>query len=387
MRPRPAGPETAPARLAVATLTLTAFRNYARLRLELDGGPVVLAGPNGAGKTNLLEAISYLGAGRGLRGARLGDVDRRAAGETRSWAVAAVLDGPHGRFEVGTGRDGAAAVSRRLVRIDGKPRSGPAALADRVPVLWLTPAQDQLFLDQPAARRRFLDKLVAVLDPAHSTRISEYERALRARARLLKEPGADPDWLSALERTMAETGIAIAAARLLAVADLTRAAARGIGPFPAAAVAADGKAEDWLARCPALEAEDRLAGALAGSRARDAEAGGAAHGPHRTDMAVSHGESGLAAAAMSTGEQKSMLLSMVLGAARIQAEKRGFAPLLLLDEVSAHLDEDHRRALYAEVAALGAQAWMTGTDSTLFSTLGDSARFLRVADGCVDEMT
>ncbi|MCZ6847828.1 MAG: DNA replication/repair protein RecF [Alphaproteobacteria bacterium] len=383
MRPWPADPDTAPARLAVVTLTLTAFRNYARLRLVLDGRPVVLAGPNGAGKTNILEAISYLGAGRGLRGARLGDVDQRREGATRPWAVAAVLDGPHGRFEVGTGRDGAAAVHRRLVRIDGKPRSGPAALADRVPVLWLTPDQDRLFLDQPAARRRFLDKLVAVLDPAHSTRINEYERALRERARLLKEPGADPDWLSALERTMAETGIAIAAARLLAVADLTRTAARGIGPFPAAVVAAVGKAEDWLARCPALEAEDRLAGALAGSRAQDAEAGGAAHGPHRTDMAVSHGESGLAAAALSTGEQKCLLLSIVLGAARIQAEKRGFAPLLLLDEVSAHLDEDHRRALYREVAALGAQAWMTGTDATLFSVLGEGARFLRIADGCV----
>ena len=170
------------------------------------------------------------------------------------------------------------------------------------------------------------------------------------------------------------------------MADLTRTAARGSGPFPAAVVAAAGKAEDWLARCPALEAEDRLAGALAGSRARDAEAGGAAHGPHRTDMAVSHGESGLAAAALSTGEQKCLLLSIVLGAARIQAEKRGFAPLLLLDEVSAHLDEDHRRALYREVAALGAQAWMTGTDATLFSVLGEGARFLRIADGCVHDL-
>ena len=386
MRSRPTGPKTATARLAVLGLTLTGFRNYARLRLALDGRPVVLAGPNGAGKTNLLEAISYLGAGRGLRGARLSDVDSRLEGESGPWAVAAVLDGPHGRFEVGTGRDGAAAASRRLVRIDGKPRPGPAALADWVPVLWLTPAQDRLFLDQPGSRRRFLDKLVAVLDPTHSTRINEYERALRERARLLKEPGADVDWLSALERTMAETGIAIAAARLLAVVDLTRAAARGIGPFPAAIIAAAGEAEDWLLRCPALEAEDLLAGALAGSRARDAEAGGAAHGPHRTDMAVSHGESGLAAAVMSTGEQKSLLLSIVLGAARIQAERRGFAPLLLLDEVSAHLDEDHRRALYDEVAALGAQAWMTGTDATLFSALGDSACFLRVNDGCVDEL-
>ncbi len=373
-------------RLAVAALTLTAFRNYPRLRLGFHGGPIVLVGPNGAGKTNLLEAISYLGAGRGLRGARLGDVDCRTAGKARPWAVAAELDGPHGRFEVGTGRDGAATAPRRLVRIDGKPRSGPAALADRVPVLWLTPAQDRLFMDRPGARRRFLDKLVAVADPAHSTRINEYDRALRERSRLLRAPGADSDWLTALERTMAETGIAIAAARLLAVSDLTQAAARGIGPFPAAVVAAAGEVEDWLVQCPALEAEDRLAQALAGSRVRDAELGGAAHGPHRTDMAVTHGTRGLAAATMSSGEQKCLLLSIVLGAARIQTEKRGFAPLLLLDEVSAHLDEDHRRALYTEVAALGAQAWMTGTDANLFSALGDGARFLRVNDGSVDEM-
>jgi len=375
------------ARLVVSELVLTAFRNYARLHLALDGRPVVLAGPNGAGKTNLLEAISYLGAGRGLRGARLRDVDSRGEGKNGSWAISAVLDGPHGRFEVGTGRDRAAATSRRLVRIDGKLRPGPASLADWVPVLWLTPAQDRLFLDQPSSRRRFLDKLVAVLDPTHSTRINEYERTLRERARLLKKPGADADWLSALERTMAETGIAIAAARLLAVVDLTQAAASGIGPFPAAVITAAGEAEDWLAQCPALEAEDLLAGALASSRARDAEAGGAAHGPHRTDMAVSHGELGLAAAVLSTGEQKSLLLSIVLGAARIQEKKRGFAPLLLLDEVSAHLDEDHRGALYDEVAALGAQAWMTGTDATLFSALGDGACFLRVNDGCVEKMT
>jgi DNA replication and repair protein RecF len=370
----------------VTALTLTAFRNYSRLRLALDGRPVVLAGPNGAGKTNLLEAVSYLGTGRGLRGARLADVDARlGAAEAHPWAVAAALSGPFGPFEVGTGRDGEAAVSRRVVRLDGKPQSGPAALADRVPLLWLTPAQDRIFLDQPGARRRFLDRLVAVLDPAHAARVNEYERALRERARLLKEPGADAAWVGALERTMAETGIAVAAARLLAVEDLSRAAKDGIGPFPAAHLAAVGEAEEWLAGGPALDAEDRLAEALAGSRARDAEAGGAAHGPHRTDLVVSDAARGLAAANMSTGEQKSLLLSIVLAAARIQAEKHGFAPLLLLDEVSAHLDEAHRRALYAEVAALGAQAWMTGTDAGLFAGLEGRAQVFAVSDGKVEE--
>jgi DNA replication and repair protein RecF len=300
--------------------------------------------------------------------------------------VAAVIEGPHGRFEVGTGRDGESTVSRRLVRIDGKSRSGPQALAEKVPMLWLTPSQDRLFQDQPGSRRRFLDRLVAVLDPSHGTRIGEYERALRERARLLREKRADPDWLTALERTMAESGIAIAAARCQTAADLTRMAAAGIGPFPAAIVTAAGEAEQWLGECPAVEAEDRLARALAGTRARDGELGGAAHGPHRTDMAVIHASQGLAAQAMSTGEQKTLLLSIVLGAARLQAEKRGFTPVLLLDEVSAHLDKNYRRALYEEVTALGAQAWLTGTDAGLFAALEGAARMFNVADGNVHEV-
>lgn len=369
------------------TLTLTAFRNYERLRLDLDERPVVLAGPNGAGKTNLLEAVSYLGAGRGLRGARLGDVDARLGGATpRPWAVAAALDGPDGRFEVGTGRDGEASVSRRLVRIDGKPQSGPQALAACVPILWLTPAQDRLFTDSPSARRRFLDKLVAVGDPDHAGRINEYERALRERARLLKAADADPAWLSALERTMAETGIAVAAARRIAVAELTRAAAGGVGPFPAAVIGADGEVEYWLGCGPAVDAEDRLAESLAAARARDAETGGAGHGPHRSDMAVTEGEGGRPAAELSTGEQKCLLLGIILAASRLQAEERGFAPLLLLDEVAAHLDADRRRALHEEVAAFGIQAWMTGTDAALFSGLGAGARFFGVDAGAVEEM-
>jgi DNA replication and repair protein RecF len=382
------GPGAGQARLAIRALTLTAFRNYPRLRLAVDGRPVVLTGPNGAGKTNLLEAVSYLGAGRGLRSARLGDVDCRtddADAQPQPWAVAAVLDAPGGSFEVGTGRDGAAATARRLVRIDGKPQSGPAALASWVPILWLTPSQDRLFIDSPSGRRRFLDKLVAVGDPAHAGRINEYERALRERARLLKTPGTDPAWLTALERTMAETGIAVAAARLIAVADLTRAAAGGIGPFSAAVVVADGEAEAWLGQGPALDAEDRLADALAASRVRDTETGGAGHGPHRTDMSVCEADSGRAAAVLSTGEQKSLLLGIILAASRLQAERHGFAPLLLLDEVSAHLDADRRRALHGEIAALGAQAWMTGTDQALFSDLGGQARLLRVEGGSVTE--
>jgi DNA replication and repair protein RecF len=409
------------ARLAVLGLRLTGFRNYAALRLEVDARPVVLTGPNGAGKTNLLEAISYLGAGRGLRGARLADVDRKveqkdvdrkveqkdvdrkvelnnvdrevepvniddeAAPVGAPWAVAATLDGVNGVFTVGTGRDPASATARRVVRIDGKPASGPAALAERVPVLWLTPAQDRLFLDRPNARRRYLDKLVAALAPEHASRLNDYERGLRERARLLKQGGADPDWLAALERTMAETGVAIAAARRQAATDLTRAAADGMGPFPAARIFAAGDAEAWLAEGPALEAEDRLAAALAAARGRDAELGGASAGPHRSDMVVEHRARALPAGDLSTGEQKTLLVSVLLAAARLQASRRGFAPILLLDEVSAHLDAAHRASLYVEVSALAAQAWMTGTDPGLFAPLGGSARFLSVAAGRVGE--
>lgn len=393
-------PEAAPApgrarRLALLGLRLTAFRNYDRLRLDVDVRPVVLTGANGAGKTNLLEAISYLGAGRGLRGARLADVDRRTEGGPRPvvagtaphpaapWAVAASFEGPAGPFDVGTGRDGASQTARRIVRIDGRPASGPAALAERVPVLWLTPAQDRLFLDRPGARRRYLDKLVAALDPAHATRINEYERSLRERARLLKDGGADPAWLTALERTMAETGVAIAAARRQAVADFTSAAAGGIGPFPAAVITVTGDVEDWLAAGPALDAEDRLAAALRESRARDAEVGGAAAGPHRSDMVVHHRARALPAAELSTGEQKTLLVSILLGVARLQSATRGFAPLLLLDEVSAHFDDRHRAALFEEISALDAQAWMTGTDIGLFAPLAGAARFLTVTQGHV----
>jgi DNA replication and repair protein RecF len=376
------------AHFAVTGLTLTAFRNYERMRLDLDGRPVVLTGSNGAGKTNILEAISFLGAGRGLRSARLIEVDRQVSGASIApWAVAAVLENPMGRFEVGTGRDGQSLASRRIVRIDGKPQSGPAALAERVPVLWLTPAQDRLFHDQPGSRRRFLDKLVAVLDPAHATRISEYEKSMRERARLLRDGrlngGADASWLTALEHTMATSGIAIAAARQLAAADLTQAADSGIGPFPAALIAVVGETETWLDEGPALAAEERLAKALADCRQRDGEHGGAGVGPHRSDMVVEHRDRALGAAQLSTGEQKTLLISIILGAARLQATLRGFAPIILLDEVAAHLDDTYRQALYQEIAALGAQAWMTGVDADLFSGLGDAAQFFKVDDGAL----
>ena len=406
----PASPAAASARFAVTRLALTDYRCYAHLRLETDGRSVVLVGPNGAGKTNLLEAISFLAPGRGLRNARLAEVDRLGADRPdAAWAVAANIATPDGELAVGTGRDPSASVAasvedsdggeferraeKRLVRLDGQPAKGASVLGETLSVLWLTPAMDRLFVEGAAGRRRFLDRLVFGLDPAHAGRINAYEKAMRERARLLRGPRegrgpADPHWLAALEQSMAERAVAIAAARLEAVAALNVAMAEGLGPFPTAELAMDGETERWLAEQPALACEERLMAALAASRGRDAETGGAGFGPHRSDLAVTHAQRRMPAHLCSTGEQKALLTGIVLANLRLQARRprfggRAAVPILLLDEVAAHLDEAHRRALFAEIDALGAQAWMTGTDAALFAPMIDSAQVFRVAAATV----
>lgn len=379
-------------RLAVRRLTLTDFRCYTQLRLETDGRSVVLSGPNGAGKTNLLEALSLLAPGRGLRGARLTDMDRIGGGlETPCWAVAAELETPAGPVRLGTGRDpevapvaGTGAVEeggrrreRRLVRVDGLPARGQAALGEHVGVVWLTPDMDRLFRDAAAGRRRFLDRMVAAFDGDHSSRLLAYGHNMRERSRLLRDRG-DAVWLAALEEGMAEHGVAIAAARRALVARLDQACALGVGPFPAAGLRLVGDAESWLDEGPALAVEDRLRAALAAGRQRDALTGGAAVGPQRSDLAVSHLGRGMPAALCSTGEQKALLVSIVLAHVRLEALARGAAPLLLLDEAIAHLDGERRAALFDEIAALGAQAWLTGTDAALFAEMGDDAQHFHV---------
>lgn len=377
-------------RFAVRRLSLTDYRCYASLRLEVDGRSVVLTGPNGAGKTNLLEALSYLAPGRGLRGARLGEADRIGGGP---WAVSATLTTPEGERQIGTGPDPDArglqtagdegGRDKRIVRYDGEPGKGPSSLSEVISVLWLTPAMDRLFVEGASARRRFLDRLVFGLDPAHAGRISAYERALRERARLLRHGGADAAWLSALEQTMAERAVAIAAARREVVTQLNSAASEGLGPFPTAEIAVAGTPEDWLADAPALACEERLMAALAVARGTDAETGGSAVGPHRSDLAVHHAARRMPAHLCSTGEQKALVVGIVMANARLQARLRGAAPLLLMDEVAAHFDEAHRRALFAEINALGVQAWMTGTDAALFAPMGEQAQFFRVAAATV----
>jgi DNA replication and repair protein RecF len=379
-----AAPGAAPALLAVRQLRLTDFRNYRQLRLDCGPEPVVLVGPNGSGKTNLIEALSFLAPGRGLRRARLDEVARRP--EASSWAVAATLDTPEGRLAIGTGLEparGEGGVPRRVVRIDGRPAGSQTALGLHVAAVWLTPQLDRLFLDGPGERRRFVDRLVTALHPEHAGDVAAYENALRQRARLLAEGNRDPHWFTVLEDTMARHGVALATNRADTVQRLDAAARLGVGPFPRAALAMTGEVDGWIAAMAAIDAEDRLRAELAAGRLRDAESGTTSTGPHRSDLAVRHLDLDLPAAEGSTGQQKALLVSIALAHARLVTLSRGRPPLLLLDEIAAHLDLERRAALFEEVVALGVQSWMTGTDAELFRPLAGRAQVLHVADGAV----
>ncbi|MGJ3260538.1 MAG: DNA replication/repair protein RecF [Rhodospirillales bacterium] len=386
--PAPAGDTDG--RIAVTRLTLTDFRNYAAARLALDGRSVVLAGANGAGKTNILEAVSFLAPGRGLRRAKLAEVTRTEAGTDgppagRTWAVAAEIVGPDGPVSLGTGLDPepGSVRDRRVVRVDGQPEKAQTVLAEHIAVVWLMPQMDGLFVDGPGARRRFLDRLVYAADPAHAGRVSAYEQAMRERARLLADygPGADASWLDALEAAMAEKGMAVAAARRDMVGRLAAFIEAGAGPFPGAELSLVGGPEAWLDGMPSLDAEEHLRAGLAADRRTDAGDGRTRTGPHRTDLEVRHGTRKREAALCSTGEQKALLIALVLAHARMQTVERGASPVLLLDEVAAHLDRDRRAALFDLIEGLNTQAWMTGTDAALFDGMRDRAQFFHVAEG------
>jgi DNA replication and repair protein RecF len=361
-------------RSAVVRLSVNEFRCYSSLRLEVDPRPVVLTGPNGAGKTNILEALSFLAPGRGLRRCRLGDVARIGSAQP-AWAVAASLKRGTETIELGTGRDGSS--ERRLVRIEGRPAKSQTSLGEWLSVLWLVPAMDRLFTDSAGGRRRFLDRLVLGMDPAHARRSSTYDHALRERGRLVREGRRDARWFDALEQTLAEQGSAIAEARRATLERLNEACGQGIGPFPAAQLGLTGTVDEILAERGPQGARDWLRERLA--RAREDEA----PGPHRSDFLVRHRGKDLPAALCSTGEQKALLLSILLGQARVQTERRGVPPVLLLDEVAAHLDETRRAALWDELEALRMQSWMTGTDFSLFADLDGRGQFFGVADGHV----
>lgn len=374
-------------RVWVARLSVQRFRNLRQAELTVGAGPVVLLGENGAGKTNLLEALSFLTPGRGLRRARLGDLESRLPGNEGAgqggWAVAARVETPWGAHDLGTGRDitTAPGQERRVIKVDGEFASSQAALGAVLAAVWVTPEMDGLFREGASERRRFLDRLVYAFDPAHAGRLSAYERALRERARLLREGRGEPEWLGALERTMAEKAVAIAAARRDMVGRLAGACAETSGAFPRAELGLAGDAETWLDELPALAVEERLQTRLLESRGRDSETGGAVVGAHRCDLLVHHGLHGRPAGLCSTGEQKALLLAIVLAHARLTGLERGGMPLLLLDEVAAHLDARRRDALYEEILAMGLQAWLTGTDAAPFAALNGAAQRFRVQDG------
>ena len=336
---------------------------------------MVLLGANGTGKTSVLEALSLLAPGRGLRRARLADILRTSGpGTADSWLVQAriVVDSTPSDITAAYAGTAAETRERRQISIDGEPVRDRRHLAETVAIIWLTPEMERLFGESPSARRRFLDRLVWGVDPAHARRVGAYERALQQRSALLRQDRPDPAWLDAVEATMAEHAVAIAAARKQAVAQLSLIAAEQRGDFPAATVAARGSVEDWLDDVPALGAEDRLRAELSALRIADARTGGAAVGPHRSDLRVFHGASGRPAELCSTGEQKMLLIALVLAGARLQHRERGTPPLLLLDEVIAHLDERHRVAIFAAITAMAAQAWYAGCDRTPFRPLRDA---------------
>jgi len=381
-------PQPAP-RLWIERLTLGGFRNYEELSLTLAPAPIVLTGPNGSGKTNVLEAVSLLAPGQGLRQAPFSDL-ARAGGDGR-WSVSSRVHTAFGPVIIGTGQTGPDGdrASGRLVRIDGEAKSGSGALADYVEMVWITPATDGLFTGPASERRRFLDRLILCFDPGHRTRAGRFERAMAQRNRLLSDGVTRGGDLDGLEIVMAEMGIAMAAARAEAVAAIgsvidARRKRDPDSPFPWSLVRLEGAVDRDLAARAAVDVEDAYARVLRDVRERDRAAGRALDGPHRSDLEVAHGPKSTAAKLCSTGEQKALLMGLLLAHAELVAARRDrLAPLLLLDEVTAHLDVDRRAALFAELLRLGTQAWMTGTDYQSFSSLVGKAQFWRVENGSV----
>ncbi|MEL6359444.1 MAG: DNA replication/repair protein RecF [Pseudomonadota bacterium] len=375
-------------RAAIRRLTLTNFRSYDFLDLALDGRPVALAGANGAGKTNILESVSLIGPGRGLRGGRLADYPRH--GGSGGWSVAVRLEASDDERRLGVGAE-AHQPDKRVCRIDGRSASGPIAFADHVRFLWLTPAQDRLFMEGAGERRKFLDRMTQAHDPTHARAANTYETAMRQRQKLLENDlGTDDAWLSSLEMQMAEAGVAVAAARremaaLLAEHNLSDDGGQG-AVFPAADIALQGDIESMLDEAPAATVEDTFADRLRANRRLDAEAKRATLGPHRSDLLVTHRAKSEPARLCSTGEQKALLIGLVLANACTLAKRQDCPPLiLLLDEIAAHLDPARRAALFDILDTTKFQCFMTGTDHQLFEAWGERAQLFTVCDGVLTE--
>lgn len=377
--------------LSVTCLTLTNFRCYEQQRIVVDGRPVLLTGPNGAGKTNLLEALSFLIPGRGLRRAKLREVGRRSAkGRPLAfkWGVSAELLAGDNKMEIGTGCEytdtldnGSRARDKRVIKINGTTLRNQAQLGQYTSVQWLTPQMDRLFIESASGRRRFLDQIVCGLDPGHAGPIAAYDHSVKNRNKLLQEGSSDAGWLSSVEGSIARHGVAIAVRRLETIERLQAVCQYNNGSFPGSLIKMVGQIEDWLSEEPALVVEDRLQSVLYDTRESDTNSGYTSTGPHRSDFRVYHGETGMEAAICSTGEQKSLLVGIILAVAKLQTEKKGFMPLLLLDEIAAHLDESRRDSLFQLIIEMGAQAWITGTERELFDRFSGRAQHFSVENG------
>ncbi len=370
---------------AVQRLSLKDFRSYPALDLHVANRMIVLTGDNGAGKTNVLEALSLLCPGRGMRRAELSEYAR--ADGSGGWAVSVELTAQETTVQLGTGLEAGEHPGVRKCRIDRTGVAASTAFADHVRVVWLTPSMDGLFIGGSGDRRRFLDRLVLAVDCNHGARVNALERALRGRNRLLEERFADGAWLDAVEREVAELAVAIAAARYETIARLSALINRHRdtnSPFPWAEIAVSGDLEQLVAEQPAVMAEDIFRALLRDNRRRDAAARRTLAGPHLSDLSVRHGPKGTAAARASTGEQKALLVGLVLAHARLVAGMSGIAPLILLDEVAAHFDSLRRAALYESLKALGSQVWLTGADPAAFTDLVGRAQMLHVTPGKID---
>ncbi len=369
----------------VGRLMLSQFRSYSSLSLDLDTRSVVLTGPNGAGKTNILEALSFLLPGRGLRSAKLGEVKR--IGSSHPWAVSASLVDGGIVTQIGTGLDPESTDrEKRITKIDGQKVKSQTVLAEYVSLSWITPQMDRLFLDGAANRRRFLDRIVYGFDKGHAGRLNRYEHHLRERSQLLKQGRADPQWLSSLEAALAEEAVAITAARREVVGQLNQALEAYNGVFPRAILSLSGSLEEQWGSLSALEVEEWIRDSFAQNRYQDQFTGGSQVGPHRSDLDVIHAEKKIPASLCSTGEQKTLLISITLAASELQSIRKQTVPLLLLDEVAAHLDKKRRIALFEKLLGLKIQAWLTGTEKEFFMGLEDFAHFVRIEEGTIAEI-
>ncbi len=381
------------ARASINRLTLTEFRNYSSLILDTGPEPIILLGDNGAGKTNILEALSLFSPGQGMRRSPYTELAR--IGGSGQWAVSAHFQNENGPLEIGTGAqapNGAGERQGRVVRINREPMRGTNVLGEFVELVWLTPSMDRLFTGPASDRRRFLDRLIICFDPGYRKRLGQFERALRQRNKLLEMEGTSSSQLNGLELQVAEIGTGVAATRLetvsqLAAAIQTRRKTHASSAFPWSEIEIDGLIENWLKYMPAVEVEDGYCRTLREGRERDRAAKRTLAGPHRSDFLVTYGSKGLPAKVCSTGEQKALLVNLVLAHADLVSLMTDFgAPLLLLDEIAAHLDETRRNSLFEELLELGSQAWMTGTDSSDFSSLEGRAQFYEINEGIVTKI-